>query len=182
MNELSDLLASATAGIEPGYFRLSIFGGNPVYRERVYCYELYHQMRLRWPEGCAFVLNGEVDKAAHPKLTELGAAGYKPDLLVHTPGDMAGNHAILEVKSVPAARPGYAKDLRTLNVFRKVVGYARAIYLIYGETLTRDDFDRIISGTAKLGLTEPIEIWLHVAPGEPAFCETILEPRAPRKS
>lgn len=182
MKELSDLLASATSGVEPGYFRLSIFGGNPVYRERVYCYELYHQMRLRWPKGCSFVLNGEVDKAAHPKLTELGAAGYKPDLLVHTPGDMTGNHAILEVKSASAAYHGYAKDLRTLNVFRNVVGYARAIYLIYGETLSRDGIDRIVSGAAKLDLTETIEIWLHVSPGEPAFCETILEPRATKKS
>lgn len=178
MDELSDLLASATAGIEPGYFRLSIFGGNPVYRERVYCYELYHQMRLRWPKACPFVLNGEVDKAAHPKLTELGAAGYKPDLLVHTPGDMAGNHAILEVKSLPAARRGYAKDLRTLNVFRNTVGYTRAIYLIYGEEFTRNDFMRIMSGAARLDLRGPIEVWLHVRSGEPAFCENTIQPRA----
>ncbi len=161
-----------------GYFQLSIFGGNPVYRERVCCYELYHQMRLRWPKGCPFVLNGEVDKTAHPRLMELGAAGYKPDLLVHTPGDMAGNHAILEVKSASAARYGYAKDFRTWNVFRNEVGYARAIYLIYGEEITRNDFGRIASGAAKLGLSAPIEIWLHVTPGEPAFCETVLEPRA----
>ena len=38
-------------------------------------------MRCRWPKDCPFVLNGEVDKAAHPTLMELGAGGYKPDLL-----------------------------------------------------------------------------------------------------
>ena len=45
MNELSDVLADATRSIEAEYFHLSIDGGGPVYRERVYCYELYHQMR-----------------------------------------------------------------------------------------------------------------------------------------
>jgi hypothetical protein len=65
MQELTNLLAGATAAIEPEYFRLSIHGGVPAYRERVYCYELYHQMRALWPEGCPFWLNGEVDKAAH---------------------------------------------------------------------------------------------------------------------
>jgi hypothetical protein len=45
MDELTGILAAATAAIEPGYFRLNIDGGSPVYRERVYCYELYHQMR-----------------------------------------------------------------------------------------------------------------------------------------
>jgi hypothetical protein len=48
MNELSDVLAEATAAIEARYFRLPIAGGDPIYRERVYCYELYHQMRLLW--------------------------------------------------------------------------------------------------------------------------------------
>jgi hypothetical protein len=35
MQKLSNVLAAATAAIEPGYFRLSIHGGDPVYRERV---------------------------------------------------------------------------------------------------------------------------------------------------
>jgi hypothetical protein len=39
MNELNDLLAAASAAIEPGYFRLNIYGGEAVYRERVYTYE-----------------------------------------------------------------------------------------------------------------------------------------------
>ncbi len=103
MDELSKILTEATRSIEPGYFRLNIEGGDPVYRERVYCYELYHQMRLKWPEGCAFYLNGEIDKAAHPILSKLGAGYAKPDLLVHRPGYMSGNHAIMR-SSLPAPR------------------------------------------------------------------------------
>jgi hypothetical protein len=83
MDDLTRILKEATANIAPEYFRLSIDGGGPVYRERVYCYELYHQMRLQWPKGGPFILNGEVDKAAHPILSALGADYAKPDLLVH---------------------------------------------------------------------------------------------------
>ncbi len=63
MEELDHILAEATSAIEADYFRLPIDGGIPVFRERVYCYELYHQMRSRWPprSQCRYLLNGEVD-------------------------------------------------------------------------------------------------------------------------
>jgi hypothetical protein len=136
MHELTDVLMGATAHIGPEYFCLTVHGGGPVYRERVYCYELYHQMRLRWPIEGPFQLSGEVDKTAHPILSQLGASYAKPDLLVHGPGDMGLNHAIVEVKSLMARPAGIRKDLKTLALFRADVGYARAIYLIYrGEDL-----------------------------------------------
>src|SRR5689334_4096228 len=106
MNELTEILADATAHVGPEYFRLPIDGGGPLYRERVYCYELYHQMRLRWPLHGPFMLNGEVDKSAHPILSTLGASYAKPDLLVHGPGHMSRNYAIIEVKSLMARREG----------------------------------------------------------------------------
>jgi len=81
MDELTQILIDATRLIEPGYFRLDIEGDAPVYRERVYCYELYHQMRLRWPKHCRHVLNGEVDKSGHRLLRELKLDGFKPDFL-----------------------------------------------------------------------------------------------------
>jgi hypothetical protein len=175
MQELSDLLERATAAIEPGYFRLSIHGGDPVYRERVYCYELYHQMRKLWPDGCAFCLNGEVDKAAHPILMTLGADGFKPDLLVHRPGNMDGNHAVMEVKSARAVRGGLPKDLNTLAVFRKAVGYDRAFYLVYGEEISDRLVERIAKVAATMKLPVAIELWLHPAPGQPAACAMMLK-------
>ena len=110
MQELTGILEAATAGIGPTYFRLSIDGGDPIYRERVYCYELYHQMRQRWPSSSEFFLNGEIDKAAHPILRQLGATNTKPDLLIHRPGYMSGNHAIVEVKHCRTSPKGIAKD------------------------------------------------------------------------
>jgi len=74
------ILSAATAAIGHEYFHLAIAGGDPVYRERVYCYELYHRMRCLWPVETGFRLNGEVDKSAHPILGAMGLAGLaKPD-------------------------------------------------------------------------------------------------------
>ena len=77
MDGFDNVLAGAAAALAPEYFLLPVHRANPVYRERVYCYELYHQMRCRWPERCAFILNGELDKQQHPdfegpRLSETG--------------------------------------------------------------------------------------------------------------
>ncbi|MGA2606022.1 MAG: hypothetical protein ABSH01_01040 [Terriglobia bacterium] len=130
MEQLTEILHQATAAISNGYFLLPIHGAHPVYRERVYCYELYHQMRLRWPDGSPYRLNGEVDKSAHPCFQQMDAGRPKPDLLVHQPGSGEYNHAVIEVKSV--AGEDIQKDLETLSLFRNDFGYQRAIYLIYG--------------------------------------------------
>lgn len=65
MQEVTQILGDATAAIASDFFLLPIHGGTSVYRERVYCYELYHQMRRLWPPDCPYRLNGEVDKRAH---------------------------------------------------------------------------------------------------------------------
>lgn len=39
------LIQCAMARVEAKYILLEVAGGNPKHRERVYCYELYHQMR-----------------------------------------------------------------------------------------------------------------------------------------
>jgi hypothetical protein len=167
MDELSEILRTATAAIERPYFQLKIDGGDPVFRERVYCYELYHQMRNNWPTGTKFFLNGEIDKQAHPILRELNADHAKPDLLAHTPGDMAGNYAIIEVKHSTAA-VGVRKDLKTLNLFVRKVGYQRAIYLIYGCEANADGVRRIKAVANEFKELAPIEVWLHREVGQPA--------------
>ncbi|TGU89260.1 methionyl-tRNA formyltransferase-like protein [Mesorhizobium sp. M00.F.Ca.ET.151.01.1.1] len=160
MMELDDLLAEATASVEEMYFRLPVDGGEPIFRERVYCYELYHQLRVRWPKDCPYALNGEVDKRAHPRLRPLGAEFNMPDLLVHTPGDMHGNYAIIEVKPGNAARAGIEKDIGTLSRFLNDVGYERAIYLLYG----RLPLAAIVEFASKTPHNKPIEVWVHEQP------------------
>lgn len=83
---------------------VALDGGDPVYREPIYCYKLYHQRRCQWPTNTPSYLNGELDKAAHPILRELGADYAKPDSAIHHPGFMAENHTIIKVKSSNAQR------------------------------------------------------------------------------
>lgn len=83
MHQLTELLQRATANVPAQYFQVTLDGGDPIYRERVYCYELYHQLRCQWPTDTPFNLNGELDKAAHPILRELDADYAKPDFLIH---------------------------------------------------------------------------------------------------
>jgi hypothetical protein len=65
-----NLLTAATQLVDAEYFLLPVAdqnGGEPIiqYRERVYSYELYHQLRVKWPHW-DYSLGGEVDKRKHP--------------------------------------------------------------------------------------------------------------------
>jgi hypothetical protein len=165
MNDLDQILANATRSIEAGYFYLRIAGGGHVYRERVYCYELYHQLRVHWPTDSQFYLNGEVDKSAHPLFGNLRT---KPDLLVHQPGSMDGNFAIIEVKSPSASSAGISKDLTTLCRFIRDLNYKRAIYLIYGADVDDRLFKRILRRAENIKISALIELWVHREAGAPA--------------
>ena len=163
MEQLDRIIREAAAAIDVIYFQLPVDGGDPVYRERVYCYELYHQMRAVWPQDAQFSLNGEVDKRAHPLWGRIQARIAAPDLLVHTPGHMDGNHCVIEVKPSNARREGIEKDLLTLSQFRDRAGYERAILLFYGSI--PQVLEAAIRGAGQL---PTIEYWLHPAHHTPA--------------
>jgi hypothetical protein len=181
MDELDSILQKATAKIEAGYFWLAVAGRDtPIYRERVYCYELYHQMRLCWPkEGCPFVLNGEVDKSGHRILGPRGVGGI-PDFLVHKPGDMNGNYAIIEVKA-PFARDRQIEiDLAKLTRFVKDAEYERAICLIYGVE-AEQMVERVCEIAGATRDLAPIELWVHQQVGLPATRSKILQETSRRR-
>jgi hypothetical protein len=166
---LSAIVRAATAAVEHGYFSPYIDGGAPIYRERVYCYELYHHMRRLWPAGYPYSLNGEVDKRAHPVLRKLEAEFHTPDFLVHTPGSMAGNSTIIEVKHALVQAEGIRKDIRTLDLFVSTVGYRRAIYLFYGDEANDGLVERVTRTVYEVNARSPIELWLHPKVGLPAI-------------
>jgi hypothetical protein len=162
MDGFDDIFLGATEAIGQAYFLLHVHGSEPVYRERVYCYELYHQMRYRWPKGTPFYLNGEVDKQQHPYFE---GPGYpKPDLLVHIPG-FRGNYAAIEVKSPGASRDEIRKDLGTLLQFRQ--WYDRSLYLIYG-VQPEEALQRVRDCAETKEQLDAIELWVHRADNEPA--------------
>ncbi len=170
MEQLGDILQQATAAIGREYFLLPIHGADPVRRERVYCYELYHQMRLRWPgpESQPYRLNGEVDKGRHPYFRNLRGKP-KPDFLVHVPG-VGDNHAVIEVKSARATVREIRKDLASLCRFGNF-GYRRAIYLVYGAEAVLVRIQRCAGD-----LAVPIEVWFHPDAGAPAIPAFTLTP------
>lgn len=170
---IEQVLETATRGIGKNYFQLPIDGREtPIYRERVYCYELYHQLRVNWPKETEYELSGEVDKAGHPLIRGNDLDNTKPDLLVHIPGDMSGNHTIIEVKPITASRDGIKKDLFTLTAFHRNAGYRKAIYLLYGS----GSIGAILETILELGFSDEgsridltcIEVWWHSSVGNGA--------------
>ena len=101
-DSLLAMMASACGRVAPEYFQLPVADADSVYRERVYCYELYHQLCCDWHDF-PFSLGGEIDKGRHPYFRGGPYARSKPDLLVHQPGNMERNLACVEVKPCTGA-------------------------------------------------------------------------------
>src|SRR5947208_1325293 len=131
-DQFIELLQKATASIPRLYFQLPVAGQEqPIFRERVYCYELYHQLRALLeqtePPLRYYALSGEVDKQGHRVIRR-----YAPDLIFHQPGDMSDNIAVVEVKPANGEVDGIRKDLATLAYFvSDAVQYRLGIHLVY---------------------------------------------------
>jgi len=130
-------LGEAGRRIDSHYIKLDVAGSaKQIYRERVYCYELYHQLRCVLGDCFPYELNGEIDKAGH-HIIQKALGAKKPDLIVHVPGRMTKkyNLAVIEVKPVTVKdKPDKLRDdLKTLKGFLNEAHYHRAIMLIYGD-------------------------------------------------
>lgn len=173
MENFSSILQQATEAIDQKFYLLPVVDSASLYRERVYCYELYHQMRTRWSQTTDYCLNGEVDKRSHPYFQESAARAPKPDLLVHKPGSSEYNYAVIEVKTEQGLDGGIEKDIKTLSLFKSHFGYERAIYLIYGPTAPgRMNF--IEAAAQRIHNRASIEIWTHSAPGAAAILQASI--------
>jgi hypothetical protein len=138
---VTEWLLCASSQLGRNYFHLPVAGSGPEeaeYRERVYCYELYHRWRCHWVEGFPYSLCGEVDKKGHPLI----GGAFKPDFLVHVPGEM-DNLLIVEVKANDGNWAGMVKDLKKLTKFRRDLrdqngnsaNYRGAYFWVYGVTV-----------------------------------------------
>ena len=125
------MILAATARIGEEYFQLPVADADAVYRERVYCYELYHQLRCLWGDF-PFSLGGEIDKQGHPHFRDGPYANAKPDFLVHEPGGMDRNLACVEVKPIDRPKAEFTADFKKLTWFCRQAKYARGIFLVYG--------------------------------------------------
>jgi hypothetical protein len=162
-------LICASSQIGSEYIQLPVAGQEePEYRERVYCYELYHRWRCHWPASFEFSLSGEVDKGRHPLIR----GSPKPDFLVHVPGEMR-NLLAVEVKPKNADIARMADDLIKLTRFRREWNYHAAYFWVYGTSkndwpLLREEIVRKVAGTQDVDFSL-ISCFVHERAGVPAL-------------
>jgi hypothetical protein len=189
----TNMVKTACSSVGEMWFQLpvSVAGEGPgqqVYRERVYCYELYHQLRLLQGNVVAaaggaaledFKLSAEIDKAGLNVIDNGGR--HKPDLVWHVPGTNAYNAVVVEVKQAVNPSPaGIEKDLKTLTTFLglEAAPYARGLLLFYGPgpmdlmTLVRDLAESVAEESKE---TIPAGLWkrIHVLHHESVHSEAV---------
>ena len=160
-----EFLIAATAKVRAHYFQLPVADReDTIYRERVYSYELYHQIQMLLEEDqelTNYVLSGEIDKQGHPIIRQCA-----PDLLFHVPRDMGSNLVVVEVKPANAKSRGIRKDLDTLRYFlTDAPRYQLGVQLVYGND--ERAFSRFVRRVRRLGLPQ-LHLYWHRQPGEPA--------------
>jgi hypothetical protein len=164
-----DIMCTATERIAPIYVQLPTADRDEaIYRERVYTYELYHQMRNLLDadeELREYLFSGELDKSGHAIMrvptadNEKGWRSCIPDFVLHSPGRMESNIAVIEVKPANGDPAGIVKDIETLSYFvGDQVAYRVGVELVYGGE-TRD-IERFAEAVAVLK-SEKLRLYWH---------------------
>lgn len=147
------------------YFLLPIARiDRPIKRERVYCYELYHQLRLALCNS-PLTLTGEPDKRGHPSFI---GKQPNPDFILHTPGHHGNNTAVIEVEC-RLGKAHLAKDLKTLKLMKEK-GYRVLVLLLFAAHKVPWQRLEQAAEEADIRLDE-IVVLLHRAAGEEAMRE-----------
>lgn len=112
-------------------------------RERVYCYELYHQMRLLQKKGklgSEININAEIDKRGHSIIKD----NFNPDFIIHQQGSMT-NYCTIEVKR-EFSKDKIKKDFEKLTCMLNRYNYQIGIFiLIHFDEFETENFDFIKS-------------------------------------
>jgi hypothetical protein len=193
-----DLLYKAIPKIGSKYMKFEAVGLMDGFMERTYTYEFYHQLRrfqdeLKYND---FTIHAEPEKARteflHNILRRLEGEKIEnenindfqkrvmPDLLVHVPGIINENVAIVEIKpEKKEINSGIRKDIRVLKEFINggdyIDGYYKGIFLLYAtangyrETeKIKEHYSRIIKdtiGDSWRNYSRDIILFWHPKPG-----------------
>ena len=106
-----------------------------IVRERVFCYELYHQMRSlgKSDDDFSLVWHGEIDKRGHEDFAIEDR--FNPDFILHGPGDHGLNCVVVEVKGTLRNPEGIKNDINKLATFVEKYAYTLGIFVLYNHTL-----------------------------------------------
>lgn len=157
-----DLVKESLQAIESSYYRLvTTYERDGIVRERVFCYELYHQVRLRMQPDQLLSLHGEVDKRGHRDFEQQHRKN--PDFVFHVPGTHEFNTLVIELKgtldydrvqerpSHRVAASGQRRrrpqstaigDIQNLLVFVNRYRYRAGVFILYNHTF--DELNGII--------------------------------------
>ena len=129
------------------YYKLrTTYNSEGIVRERIFCYELYHRMRVYQESenlNDVFTLHGEIDKSGHREF--LQEDRKNPDFVFHIPGEMSNNAVVLEVKG-KFNIADTVKDFETLERFTTEYQYKKGIYLFYN--YTKNEIVRNLQGNS----------------------------------
>lgn len=156
-------LIAASGRISAEYFLLPVAGlSHPIKRERVYCYELYHQLRLALCHS-QLTLTGEPDKRGHPAFEH--DKKLNPDFILHTPGVHGHNTAVVEVECRLQLKH-LTKDLKNLKLMR-TKGYSELVLLLFGAKQVPWERLKRAAAKAEIDLRDVV-VLLHQMASEPA--------------
>jgi hypothetical protein len=130
-----NLIKEALTKVEPGYFKIqTTCEPSGIVRERAFCYELYHQIRLNQGKNPKLTLNGEIDKRNHRDFEK--GDRKNPDFVFHIPGTHSCNTIVMEVKGIITySDEKIKKDFTTLHKFVTKYQYIAGVFVIYNHSL-----------------------------------------------
>ena len=141
-----EMIKGSLDNVGDEYYKITTtYESSGIVRERVFCYELYHQMRsVQSARGLTDVqIHGEIDKSGHIAFDR--NSRKNPDFVFHVPGMMKGNAIVVEVKGKIEGtyQEGVYKDIVTLSKFTNNKHYYHSgVLIIYNYTY--DEFLRKI--------------------------------------
>ncbi len=166
-----DLFQKAVDRVESIYFsrELTFFGSHLNvelrqelirYGERIFCYELYHQLRplVDGAKKCGQIdpdiyLQGEIKKPLLNRINQvgLGVTGLDrvrfPDLLLHDPTNAKHQELVVEIKNDPnLSVAALKKDLRKIDLFISNYHFNLGIFLAV--SIKPEDFQKIFGQIA----------------------------------
>ena len=142
-NDYLKLIYDAMVSVETRYCKIAVAESDEeISRERVYCYELYHQMRKlqerrnsaqlygKRVDESQIVINGEIDKAGHPVIIQ----NFNPDFVIHRQKIMDNNICVVEVKT-NYSKSGITKDFGTITCMMNCYRYECGVFIYVGEKI-----------------------------------------------
>jgi hypothetical protein len=130
-----DLIQEAANKVPKSYLKVPT-RSNPagIVRERVFCYELYHQMRLGQGSEPFFVINGEIDNRG---ILEFRKENRKnPDFIFYANHNIGLDTIAMEVKGKISSKGKIIEDFEKLLNWIYHEEYEFGVFLLYNYSLT----------------------------------------------